>query len=104
MDNPAIQLIYQLIILFIIFGGPYFAPSIVAFCRHHHNAWPIFALNLFTGWTGIGWVGALVWSLMNPAPPKSGATAAPIPVGARFDPQTGRAIKGYDPETGAPIF
>lgn len=104
MDNPATQLIYQLIILFIIFGGPYFVPSIVAFARHHHNAWPIFAVNLVTGWTGIGWVAALVWSLTNPSPSPAATATAPIPPGARFDPQTGRAIKSYDPATGAPIF
>jgi len=52
----------------IIVAVPYFAPSIVAFVRHHHNRWAIFALNLLLGWTGLGWIGALVWSLTRPTP------------------------------------
>ena len=45
----------------------YFVPSVVAFVRHHHNQWAIFALNLLLGWTLLGWIGALVWSLTRPA-------------------------------------
>jgi ABC-type transport system involved in cytochrome c biogenesis permease component len=52
----------------IIVAVPYFTPSIVAFVRHHHNQWAIFALNLLLGWTGLGWIGALVWSLTRPTP------------------------------------
>jgi hypothetical protein len=51
----------------IIFLLLYFVPSVVAFVRHHHNQWAIFALNLLLGWTLLGWVGALVWSLTRPA-------------------------------------
>ena len=40
----------------------YFLPSLVAGLRHHHQAAAIFLLNLLLGWTGIGWIGALVWS------------------------------------------
>jgi hypothetical protein len=94
----------QLIILIII-GVPYFVPSIVAFARHHHNAWAIFALNLITGWTAIGWVGAFVWALTNPSRTVPAAAPPPAASGtARFDPQTGRPIKGYDPQTGEPIY
>ena len=46
----------------------YFVPSIIGFTRSHHNKWAIFALNLLLGWTGLGWIGALVWSLTRPAP------------------------------------
>jgi hypothetical protein len=42
--------------------GVYFAPSIVAARRGHRNKTPIFLLNLFLGWTLIGWVAALIWS------------------------------------------
>jgi hypothetical protein len=38
-------------------------PSIVAVERGHHQTMAIVALNIFTGWTFIGWVAALVWSL-----------------------------------------
>lgn len=45
----------------------YFAPSIVAVSRNHHNSLSIFLLNLFLGWTLVGWVAALVWSVSNPS-------------------------------------
>ena len=38
----------------------YFAPTIVASMRHHHNYWPIFVVNLLFGWTFIGWGVAMV--------------------------------------------
>ena len=37
----------------------YFLPSLIAAARHTHNATGIFLLNLFLGWTGIGWLIAL---------------------------------------------
>lgn len=40
----------------------YFVPFFIAACRGHRNAAAIFTLNLFLGWTAIGWVIALVWS------------------------------------------
>jgi hypothetical protein len=46
----------------------YFLPSIIAVARHHHNALAIFLLNLFLGWTMLGWVGSLVWSVTATAP------------------------------------
>ncbi len=47
----------------------YFLPSIVSMSRGHHNSNAICILNLFLGWTLIGWVVALVWSLTAPPPP-----------------------------------
>ncbi|NWL48412.1 hypothetical protein DM819_21725 [Pseudomonas hunanensis] len=41
----------------------YFLPIIIAWLRGHHNKAPIFLLNLFLGWTGIGWLAALIWSV-----------------------------------------
>ena len=43
----------------------YFVPSIVAFARHKRNKGAIFSLNLFLGFTVIGWVAALVWALTH---------------------------------------
>jgi hypothetical protein len=43
----------------------YFFPSYIAHKRNHKNLVAIFALNLLTGWTFIGWVVALVWALKN---------------------------------------
>lgn len=41
----------------------YFIPAIIAFRRRHHYRWPIFAFNLGAAWTGLGWIGTLVWAL-----------------------------------------
>lgn len=41
----------------------YFVPTLIAVHRQHRQRLPIFALNLLLGWTFIGWVGAIVWSL-----------------------------------------
>jgi hypothetical protein len=41
----------------------YFAPTLVAQGRGHLQAGEIFTLNLFLGWTLLGWVVALVWAL-----------------------------------------
>ncbi len=46
----------------------YFLPSIVAVARNHHNGAGISILNLFLGWTLIGWVVALVWSVSSSVP------------------------------------
>jgi ABC-type sugar transport system permease subunit len=41
----------------------YFLPFAIAFNRRRANTGAIFALNLFLGWSLIGWVIALVWAL-----------------------------------------
>jgi small-conductance mechanosensitive channel len=43
--------------------GVYFLPAIIAWKRRHRNWRAIMALNLMLGWSLIGWVAALVWSL-----------------------------------------
>ena len=42
----------------------YFIPTFVALERDHHQLWPILVLNLFLGWTALGWIAALVWSVI----------------------------------------
>lgn len=44
----------------------YFLPTSIAILWDKKNTGAIFALNLFMGWTFVGWVGALVWSLATP--------------------------------------
>lgn len=51
----------------------YFLPSIIAGSRKKRNAAAIFVLNLLAGWTLIGWVGALVWSLLHDETPPNAA-------------------------------
>lgn len=40
----------------------YFLPWLVALMENHKNAVAIFVLNLLLGWTGLDWIGALVWA------------------------------------------
>ena len=41
----------------------YFLPSMIAGSRGHMSASAIVALNVLAGWTALGWILALVWSL-----------------------------------------
>jgi hypothetical protein len=43
----------------------YFIPAIVASCRRQNATGAIMVLNIFLGWTFIGWVIALVWASTN---------------------------------------
>ncbi len=43
----------------------YFLPFTIAFHKKRTNTGAIFALNLFLGWSLIGWVVALVWALKD---------------------------------------
>ena len=46
----------------------YMMPTFLAVGRKHKALPAIFALNLFLGWSLLGWVATLVWSLTNPNP------------------------------------
>jgi len=41
----------------------YFIPTIIASARHHKNTMAIVLINILAGWTFIGWIVALVWSV-----------------------------------------
>jgi len=41
----------------------YFLPTLISWIRKHPNQTSIAILNLFLGWTFIGWVVALVWAV-----------------------------------------
>jgi len=65
-DAPAHGL--PLVPVFIIAGLSllvYFIPAFVAHYRHHRNAMAIGFLNLFLGWTFLGWVISLVWAMTD---------------------------------------
>jgi len=40
----------------------YFIPTIIALTRKHRDVMAIFVLNLFLGWSLIGWIISLVWA------------------------------------------
>ena len=45
--------------------GLYFLPSIIAAVRHTHNATGILLLNVFLGWTVVGWVVAFLMAIFS---------------------------------------
>ncbi len=47
----------------------YFVPTFVAFRRRHRNRAAIAVLNIFLGWSGLGWVAALVWACTSDTEP-----------------------------------
>ncbi|TRZ48809.1 superinfection immunity protein [bacterium] len=56
--------ILELLLVVLIFAF-YFLPTLIAFLRQHKNKLAIFLLNLLLGWTVLGWVVSLVWSVMK---------------------------------------
>ena len=50
------------VVLLVPLAVIYFIPAYLAHKRHHENASAITVLNIFLGWTFLGWVAALVWS------------------------------------------
>ncbi len=61
MQNFTILELLLVVLIFVF----YFLPTLIAFLRQHKNKLAIFLLNLFLGWTVLGWVVSLVWSVMK---------------------------------------
>jgi heme A synthase len=57
-----------LIVFVVVAGALYFAPSIVASSGKSRNVGAVIVINLFLGWTLIGWVGALALALSGRTP------------------------------------
>jgi hypothetical protein len=76
----------------------YWYPTLLASKRHHRDKGSIFVVNLFFGWTFIGWVVALVWAASGNVE----RDYVPQEVIVRFEPnRPGRMIEGssehYEP-------
>ena len=54
------------VVVFVVGLAIYFVPALVAKGHPHRAA--IFVVNLFMGWTLVGWVGCLAWALVRPQP------------------------------------
>lgn len=63
----------------------YFLPAIIG--RDKRDSAGIFLLNLFLGWTVIGWLIALIWACA--AEPYHPVHLVPVPAGGRFCCQCG---------------
>ncbi|RJP30025.1 MAG: superinfection immunity protein [Candidatus Omnitrophota bacterium] len=61
MQNFTVLGLLAVILIFSL----YFLPTLIAFLRQHKNKLAIFLLNLLLGWTVLGWVISLVWSVMK---------------------------------------
>lgn len=48
----------------------YFLPTLIAMVMDRRQAAAIVALNLIAGWTVIGWMIALIWSLIQDSVPE----------------------------------
>jgi Superinfection immunity protein len=84
--------------------GIYFLPTIVAASGQKRKTGAIFVLNLFLGWTFLGWVLALVWAVaderttprdlvfMPPAPSAAPGPAAATPSLVEPAPPTWKAM------------
>jgi hypothetical protein len=58
---PIVVLVLLGIVVFVL----HFLPTIIAWRRGSKSFLWIFLINLFFGWTLIGWVIALVWALQD---------------------------------------
>ena len=58
---------FGIIVLFIVLFAVYFIPTAVAIVRKKVDVNAIFVLNIFLGWSLIGWTVALVWAIKTDA-------------------------------------
>ncbi|MBU4467355.1 MAG: superinfection immunity protein [Candidatus Omnitrophica bacterium] len=61
MQNFTMLELLLVVLIFVL----YFLPTLIAFLRQHKNKLAIFLLNLLLGWTVLGWVVSLVWSVIK---------------------------------------
>ncbi len=61
MQNFTILELLLVVLMFVL----YFLPTLIAFLRKHKNKLAIFLLNFLLGWTVLGWVASLIWSVMK---------------------------------------
>jgi hypothetical protein len=64
----AVFLFVLMVLVAIVLFGIYLLPTFVAAARKHRNLVAILIINLFLGWTLLGWVGALVWAVIVTGP------------------------------------
>jgi hypothetical protein len=57
----------------------YFIPGIIAIARHRRQAVFIFLVNLFFGWSVVGWIIALLWAFRADVAPNTDASPPPLP-------------------------
>jgi Superinfection immunity protein len=79
----------------------YFVPTFIAAVRGHSNTLAIVVLNLFTGWTFIGWIVSSVWALTTQQKPQTIVVTQPIQNGTI--PTALRQIRDIETQPSAPV-
>jgi|SRR5215472_10950934 len=74
LDPSAVVMVW---IVFALLGVLYFLPTIVALVRHSPNAGMVIVVNLFLGWSLVGWVVALVLAV-KPTQPQVVVVQQPV--------------------------
>jgi hypothetical protein len=60
------------LVVLLLLGALYLLPALIGQSRHHHQRVAIWVLNIFLGWTVLGWIASLVWaSTATAGKPKS---------------------------------
>ena len=92
------------VVLFTVLLIPYIIPSVVAYRRWHRSYKAIIALNILLGWTFLGWVVCLVWSLSGDTEPRPLVEKEPKDVVKKFfivSADTKERITGFYTDDGA---
>ena len=55
------------LLFILLMGGLYLLPTIVAVSNKKRNAGAVAVLNIFLGWTVLGWFIALIWATCKDA-------------------------------------
>ena len=63
-DPDTSAVVFAPLVLIILLAIVYVLPGIIASKLHKQNSTGIWLLTLLGGWTGIGWLVALIWACM----------------------------------------
>jgi Superinfection immunity protein len=61
LDNTTTVIVLLLILLI------YLLPTLIAYSREHPRRAEIVVVNIFLGWTLIGWIAVFLWAALAPA-------------------------------------
>jgi hypothetical protein len=65
MENADLVVLATTVAKALLITAAYGFPALVAVCRRHGRAEAIAVVNLFLGWTVVGWLAALVWAFRS---------------------------------------